>query len=78
MDDPEEYTHSFSDIRWLSPIPRPRKNIMCVGKNYRDHAIEMGSEADIPEHVMVFTKAPTTVIGHQEEIDCSRRDYFRA
>ena len=51
-------------IEWLSPIPHPIKNIMCVGKNYREHAIEMGSEADIPEHVMVFTKATTTVTGH--------------
>lgn len=28
----------------------------------------MGSKADIPEHVMIFTKAPTTVIGHMENI----------
>ncbi|MFJ5714987.1 fumarylacetoacetate hydrolase family protein [Neobacillus sp. NPDC093127] len=47
----------------LAPIPRPSKNIFCVGKNYVEHAIEMGSAEDIPKHVMVFTKAPTTVIG---------------
>ncbi|ETI68668.1 fumarylacetoacetate hydrolase family protein [Neobacillus vireti] len=47
----------------LAPIPRPEKNIFCVGKNYAEHAIEMGSAEDIPEDVMVFTKAPTTVIG---------------
>ncbi|SDM58179.1 2-keto-4-pentenoate hydratase/2-oxohepta-3-ene-1,7-dioic acid hydratase (catechol pathway) [Fictibacillus solisalsi] len=56
------------DLEWMAPIPRPVKNIFCVGKNYRDHAVEMGSEADIPEHVMIFTKAPTTVIGHQADI----------
>lgn len=55
-------------VRWLAPIPRPVKNIFCVGKNYAEHAIEMGSKADIPEHVMMFTKAPTTVIGHGEAI----------
>ncbi|RID84035.1 FAA hydrolase family protein [Peribacillus asahii] len=49
-------------VELLAPIPRPRKNIFCVGKNYREHVIEMGSKDDIPEHVMVFTKAPTTVI----------------
>ncbi|MBS4198660.1 fumarylacetoacetate hydrolase family protein [Bacillus sp. FJAT-49732] len=65
----ESYLLPFSDITWLAPIPKPSKNIMCVGKNYREHAIEMGSEADIPEHVMVFTKAPTTVIGHNDPID---------
>ncbi len=65
----DDCLHSFENIKWLAPIPRPRKNIMCVGKNYRDHAIEMGSEADIPEHIMVFTKSPTTVIGHEEFVD---------
>jgi 2-keto-4-pentenoate hydratase/2-oxohepta-3-ene-1,7-dioic acid hydratase in catechol pathway len=50
-------------VSMLAPIPRPTKNIFCVGKNYAEHAIEMGSAEDIPEHVMVFTKAPTTVIG---------------
>ncbi|MGE6260233.1 fumarylacetoacetate hydrolase family protein [Heyndrickxia sporothermodurans] len=56
-------------IKWLSPIPNPIRNIMCVGKNYRDHAIEMGSEADIPEHVMIFTKATTSVTGHLSPIE---------
>lgn len=64
-----EFLHSLENIKWLAPIPKPKKNIMCVGKNYRDHAIEMGSEADIPEHIMVFTKSPTTVIGNEDSID---------
>jgi 2-keto-4-pentenoate hydratase/2-oxohepta-3-ene-1,7-dioic acid hydratase in catechol pathway len=63
------YFENADSIEWVSPITKPQKNIMCVGKNYRDHAIEMGSEADIPEHVMVFTKAPTTVTGHLSQID---------
>ncbi|MEH6944165.1 fumarylacetoacetate hydrolase family protein [Bacillus sp. JJ722] len=57
-----------SDVKWLAPIPRPTKNVYCVGKNYADHAIEMGSAADIPEHVMMFTKSPTAVIGHENMI----------
>ncbi|HEY4551778.1 MAG TPA: fumarylacetoacetate hydrolase family protein [Bacillaceae bacterium] len=65
----DKHLISLDSVNWLPPIPRPVKNIMCVGKNYRDHAIEMGSEADIPEHVMVFTKAPTTVIGHGGNIE---------
>ncbi|WP_108670101.1 fumarylacetoacetate hydrolase family protein [Peribacillus acanthi] len=52
-------------VTWKSPIPRPLKNIFCVGKNYADHAIEMGSADDIPEHVMMFSKAPTAIIGHE-------------
>lgn len=62
------YGMNDPDLEWLAPIPRPAKNIFCVGKNYKDHAIEMGSAADIPEFVMMFSKAPTAVIGHQAEI----------
>ncbi|PLS02968.1 fumarylacetoacetate hydrolase family protein [Neobacillus cucumis] len=56
----------LKEVTLLAPIPRPEKNIFCVGKNYAEHAIEMGSVEDIPEHVMVFTKAPTTVVGPNE------------
>ena len=28
----------FSSIEWLAPIPRTPKNVICVGKNYFDHA----------------------------------------
>lgn len=69
--DQSSSSHLFinpSDVKWLAPIPRPTKNIFCVGKNYADHAIEMGSAADIPEHVMMFTKTPTAVIGHENII----------
>lgn len=54
---------SSQQVKLLAPIPRPEKNIFCIGKNYASHAIEMGSKEDIPEHLIVFTKAPTTVIG---------------
>lgn len=65
--DGELYT-PLESVELLAPIPRPFKNIFCVGKNYAEHAIEMGSKEDIPEHVMVFTKAPTTVIAHGQNI----------
>jgi 2-keto-4-pentenoate hydratase/2-oxohepta-3-ene-1,7-dioic acid hydratase in catechol pathway len=58
----------LDSVELLSPIPRPEKNIFCIGKNYAEHAIEMGSAADIPEHPMVFTKAPTTVVGHNSTV----------
>ncbi|MCL6573315.1 MAG: fumarylacetoacetate hydrolase family protein [Bacillus sp. (in: Bacteria)] len=58
----------IEEVTLLAPIPRPGKNIFCVGKNYADHVIEMGSAEDIPKHIMVFTKAPTTVIGPNETI----------
>jgi len=57
-------------LQILAPIPRPRKNVMAVGRNYRDHAKEFsesGFDASekqmIPDHPVIFTKAPTSVIG---------------
>lgn len=60
-----EWSYHLSEVILEAPIPTPRKNIFCVGKNYAEHAIEMGSAADIPEDIIVFTKTPTTVIGHE-------------
>jgi 2-keto-4-pentenoate hydratase/2-oxohepta-3-ene-1,7-dioic acid hydratase in catechol pathway len=59
----ESFYLSIEEVTLLAPIPRPNKNIFCVGKNYVEHALELGSAEDIPKHVMVFTKAPTTVTG---------------
>jgi 2-keto-4-pentenoate hydratase/2-oxohepta-3-ene-1,7-dioic acid hydratase in catechol pathway len=47
--------------RLLAPIPRPRKNIFCMGRNYAEHAAERG--AAVPEQPVFFTKPPTAVIG---------------
>lgn len=65
----ESYLYPMGDVKILAPIPRPTKNIFCVGKNYHEHVLEMGSEADVPKHVMLFSKAPTAVIGHEDEVD---------
>lgn len=64
---------STDELHLLAPIPRPSKNIFCVGRNYRDHIIEgniaQGRPANtFPEHIEFFTKAPTTVIGHGASI----------
>lgn len=62
----------------LAPIPRPLRNIICVGKNYRDHVNEVQSalpnnDADaIPQAPIFFTKATTSVIGPNEPIPASR------
>jgi 2-keto-4-pentenoate hydratase/2-oxohepta-3-ene-1,7-dioic acid hydratase in catechol pathway len=59
-------------IEILAPIPVPRRNIFCVGKNYYDHAAEFGSSGfdsgsvggnEIPEYPIFFTKPPSSVIG---------------
>jgi 2-keto-4-pentenoate hydratase/2-oxohepta-3-ene-1,7-dioic acid hydratase in catechol pathway len=63
-----------AEVRLLAPLA-PRKNIVAVGRNYRDHAKEFsdsGFDASekqmIPEHPVIFTKAPTSVIGPDESI----------
>ena len=69
----------LASIELLAPIPRPRRNIFCVGKNYRDHAEEFhGSGYDtstdntaIPNLPIVFTKPPSAVIGPQVPIPAS-------
>jgi 2-keto-4-pentenoate hydratase/2-oxohepta-3-ene-1,7-dioic acid hydratase in catechol pathway len=63
-------------VRLLAPIPRPARNILCVGKNYYAHAREFqgsgfdktSAGSDIPEVPIIFTKAPSAVIGPGEEI----------
>ena len=57
-------------VELLAPIPRPPRNILCVGKNYREHAREVksirsggGDEALIPDFPVFFTKATSSVIG---------------
>jgi len=52
--------------RLLAPIPRPRKNIMCVGRNYAEHAKESGNAP--PEVPVFFTKPPTAVVGHEAPV----------
>ena len=65
---------ALGQVEVLAPIPRPRRNIFCVGKNYAAHAKEFagsgfdaghtGAPEDLPTDPIVFTKAPECVIGH--------------
>ena len=64
-------------VQLLAPVPRPRRNIFCVGKNYHAHAKEFAgsgfdssakSHGDIPAEPIYFTKVPESVIGHQADI----------
>src|SRR5207237_10397857 len=51
--------HNLSDIQLAAPIPRPRKNLMCLGWNYAEHAQETarirGQETKAPENPGIFT-----------------------
>jgi len=59
----------LASVRLLAPIPRPPK-IICVGLNYRDHAIE--SNMEIPKVPTIFSKYATAVIGPGETIQLPR------
>jgi len=68
---------TLGQVKLEAPIPRPAKNIMCVGKNYHEHAKEFhnsGFDASaganaVPELPIIFTKAPTSVIAQGEAIN---------
>nr|WP_314841547.1 fumarylacetoacetate hydrolase family protein [uncultured Microbacterium sp.] len=55
----------IADAVLLAPVI-PRSKIVCVGKNYHDHAAEMGGEA--PEEPLLFLKPNTSVIGPGDSI----------
>ena len=57
--------YALSQVVLEAPIPRPRKNVMCLGLNYAEHAKESaqarGRQASALEAPLFFTKAPTTI-----------------
>jgi 2-keto-4-pentenoate hydratase/2-oxohepta-3-ene-1,7-dioic acid hydratase in catechol pathway len=68
----------LSAVELEAPIPRPARNVMCVGKNYFDHAHEFSrsgfdsSSKDrsdaIPEVPIIFTKVPESVVADGADI----------
>ena len=59
---PKESFQPYQGERLLSPIPRPRRNIVCLGKNYLEHVKEIkgitgGPKDTAPEYPIYFTKA---------------------
>lgn len=56
---------SLDEVQLHAPIPRPGK-IICLGLNYRDHAEEQN--ATIPDRPLLFVKASTATIGHNQPI----------
>jgi 2-keto-4-pentenoate hydratase/2-oxohepta-3-ene-1,7-dioic acid hydratase in catechol pathway len=57
--------YATNSVKLLPPIDNPRK-ILCIGLNYRDHAIEGGKA--IPTEPVLFTKFPTAIIGPGDPI----------
>ena len=56
---------ALGDVTLLPPIERPGK-VICIGKNYAEHAREGGSEP--PDYPMLFHKAATSLVGYQGDV----------
>ena len=67
---------ALADVRLHAPIPRPLKNIFCLGLNYAAHAKESAQarnrETKIPDFPVIFTKATTTVNGPYDDVPVDR------
>jgi 2-keto-4-pentenoate hydratase/2-oxohepta-3-ene-1,7-dioic acid hydratase in catechol pathway len=65
----------LKEVKLLAPIPYPRRNILCLGKNYEDHAKELGatkiSDKFVPDAPIYFTKMAEAVIGTEDDIKFS-------
>jgi 2-keto-4-pentenoate hydratase/2-oxohepta-3-ene-1,7-dioic acid hydratase in catechol pathway len=61
----------LSEVTLEAPLPRPRRNIFCVGKNYHEHAHEFArsgfdssaASGAVPDAPIVFSKVPECVTG---------------
>ena len=73
---PKDALIPVSAVKLLAPIPRPARNILCVGKNYHQHAREFQASGfdkssggvDIPDVPIIFTKWTSSVIGPLDPI----------
>ena len=62
----------LAEVQLEAPVPRPARNVFCVGKNYYDHAHEFSSSGfdssaaagAIPKEPIIFSKVPESVIAH--------------
>jgi 2-keto-4-pentenoate hydratase/2-oxohepta-3-ene-1,7-dioic acid hydratase in catechol pathway len=69
---------ALSEVKLLAPIATPARNIICVGKNYGEHAREFSNSgfeagavkgAEIDEYPAVFSKGPNTVVGPHDDVN---------
>lgn len=63
---------ALAGLKLLAPIPRPRKNVFCIGWNYLEHFAEgeaiRHNGQDLPAYPVFFSKAPTAVTGPYDAI----------
>ena len=67
-------TVALADVKLEAPIPLPRRNIWCVGRNYHEHAKELStsvfkdSNTNTQAWPIVFTKVPECVVGPFDDV----------
>lgn len=59
----------LADVTLIPPVPNPSR-ILCAGLNYASHIKETGRE--IPNHPIIFTRFPSSQVGHQEQMICPK------
>ncbi|AYD40154.1 FAA hydrolase family protein [Clostridium fermenticellae] len=66
---------NLTEVKIAPPIPYPKRNIMCLGKNYEEHAKEIRmtkiTDTFIPDAPIYFTKIASPAIGYDDEIKFS-------
>ena len=71
---PKGQTLATKDVQLDAPLPRPRRNLWCVGRNYHAHAKELSASVfkdndQNPESwPIVFTKVPECVVGPHDDV----------
>ena len=66
---------TLSDVRLQAPLPLPRRNLWCVGRNYHAHAKELqtsvfkDNDANPESWPIVFTKVPECVVGPHDDVN---------
>lgn len=67
QENPREGCISLQEVQLLAPIPRPVRNVICLGLNYQDHATELkdsfGKQRQVPEAPVYFGKMATEIVG---------------
>lgn len=63
----------LKNVKILAPIPYPKRNLLCLGKNYLDHINEVKNDeifnSEIPKKPIYFDKIAYPAIGHGDYID---------
>jgi 2-keto-4-pentenoate hydratase/2-oxohepta-3-ene-1,7-dioic acid hydratase in catechol pathway len=65
----------LASVRLLAPLPRPRRNLWCVGRNYHAHAAELKGSVfkddnkPVDQWPIVFTKVPECVVGPHDLVE---------